>query len=58
MTTPRTFLVTLLSGAASLPATAHVTHAGMPHWHVGDAIGVLVVVALTAVAAWLDRRWR
>ena len=28
-----------------------------PHWHADDVWGVLAVVALTAVAAWLDRRW-
>ena len=40
------------------PASAHLAAATTPHWHAGDGWGVLAVVALTAVAAWLDRRWR
>ena len=32
--------------------------AATPHWHAGDAWGVFVVIALTAAAAWLDRRGR
>ena len=59
MKSPRTSLVSLLSGAAfALPASAHFTGAVAAHWHAGDAVGVLVVVTLTGVAAWLDRRGR
>ena len=47
-----------LTGTAALPALAHVTGAAVPHWHAGDAWGVLVVIGLTAAAAWLDRRGR
>ena len=43
---------------AALPAAAHLTGAAAPHWHAGDVWGVLVVLALTGVAAWLDRRRR
>jgi len=41
-----------------LPALAHVSSAATPHWHAGDAWGVLAVIGLTAAAAWLDRRGR
>ena len=44
--------------AVALPASAHIASAGAPHWHAGDAIGLLAVVALTGVAAWIDRRWK
>jgi hypothetical protein len=47
-----------LAGSAALPAFAHVTASATPHWHDGDGWGVLAVCALTAVAAWLDRRRR
>ena len=47
-----------LAGLAAAPAFAHVTSGTAPHWHAGDFWGVLVVVALTGVAAWLDRRGR
>ena len=47
-----------LRRAACLPALAHVSSAATPHWHAGDAWGVLAVIGLTAVAAWLDRRGR
>jgi hypothetical protein len=47
-----------LAGLTSLPAVAHVTGVESPHWHAGDVWGVLVVIGLTAVAAWLDRRGR
>ena len=47
----------LIAATAALPASAHIAGA-TPHWHVGDGRGVLAVVALTAVAAWLDRRRR
>jgi hypothetical protein len=30
----------------------------LPHWHAGDVGGVLAVFAITAVAAWIDRRWK
>jgi hypothetical protein len=43
---------------AALPALAHVTAGATPHWHLGDLWGVLVVLALTGAAAWLDRRTR
>ena len=49
----------LIAGLAfASPASAHIASAGAPHWHAGDAIGFAVVVALTGVAAWIDRRWR
>ena len=51
-------LAAALAGLTSLPALAHVSSTATPHWHAGDAWGVLVVIGLTAVAAWLDRRGR
>ena len=51
-------LAAFLAGVTALPALAHVTGAATPHWHAGDAWGVLVVIGLTAAAAWLDRRGR
>jgi len=51
-------LAAFLAGGTVLPALAHVTSAATPHWHAGDAWGVLVVIGLTAAAAWLDRRGR
>ena len=51
-------LVAFLAGATALPALGHVTGTATPHWHAGDAWGVLVVLGLTAAAAWLDRRGR
>ncbi|MEO5845164.1 MAG: hypothetical protein ABIQ33_10025 [Caldimonas sp.] len=47
-----------LVALTALPALAHLTTAATPHWHAGDAWGLLVVIALTAAAAWLDRRGR
>ncbi|HEY2559614.1 MAG TPA: hypothetical protein VGI48_07910 [Caldimonas sp.] len=47
-----------LAGSVALPAFAHFTGSATPHWHAGDAWGVLAVIALTAIAAWLDRRFR
>jgi hypothetical protein len=47
-----------LAGLGASSAFAHVAAGAMPHWHADDVWGVLAVVALTAVAAWLDRRWR
>ena len=47
-----------VAAVAALPASAHVTRGAVPHWHGGDIWGVLAVVALTAAAAWLDRRGR
>jgi len=47
-----------LAGCAAFPAFAHVAAGATPHWHADDVWGVLAVVALAAVAAWLDRRWR
>ena len=47
-----------LAALAALPASAHVTAGAIPHWHADDIRGVLAVVALTGIAAWLDRRWR
>ena len=47
-----------LAALTALPALAHVSSAATPHWHAGDAWGVLVVIGLTAAAAWLDRRRR
>jgi len=49
---------TALIAASSLPALAHVSGGTTPHWHAGDAWGVLAVIALTGVAAWFDRRGR
>ena len=51
-------LAAVVAGASAVPALAHVTSAATPHWHAGDAWGVLVVIGLTAAAAWLDRRGR
>ena len=51
-------LVAAVASTTALPALAHVSNAATPHWHIGDAWGVLVVVGLTAAAAWLDRRGR
>ena len=51
-------LAVILGGLTTLPALAHLTSAAAPHWHAGDAWGVLAVIALTAAAAWLDRRGR
>ena len=59
MKSPRTILASLLCGATfALPASAHFTGSVTPHWHAGDALGLLVVVGLTGLAAWLDRRGR
>ena len=44
--------------AIASPASAHITSGALPHWHAGDAVGILVVVALTGLAAWIDRRGR
>jgi hypothetical protein len=51
-------LAAALAALAALPALAHVSSAAPPHWHAGDAWGVLAVIGLTAAAAWLDRRGR
>ena len=51
-------LSTVAIGLTALPAMAHLTSGATPHWHAGDAWGVLVVIGLTAAAAWLDRRGR
>jgi len=51
-------LAAALAALTTLPALAHVSSAAVPHWHAGDAWGVLVVIGLTAAAAWLDRRGR
>ena len=51
-------LVAAFGAFAALPAAAHLTAAAAPHWHAGDVWGVLAVIALTGVAAWLDRRGR
>jgi hypothetical protein len=48
----------ILIGTVSLPATAHFTSSPTPHAHPGDVWGLLAVVALTAVAGWIDRRAR
>jgi hypothetical protein len=45
----------LIAAIAALPASAHFAGAA-PHWHAGDIWGVLAVVALTAIAACVDRR--
>jgi hypothetical protein len=47
-----------LAGLGASPAFAHVAAGATPHWDADDVGGVLAVVALTAVAAWLDRRCR
>ena len=51
-------LVAAFAACAAFPAAAHLTGAAAPHWHAGDVWGVLAVIALTGVAAWLDRRGR
>jgi len=51
-------IVAVIAAASALPASAHLTASATPHWHAGDIWGVLAVCALTAVAAWLDRRGR
>ena len=51
-------VVAAVAGLAVLPALAHVSASATPHLHDGDGWGVLAVVALTALAAWLDRRRR
>ena len=51
-------LAAALAALTALPALAHVSSAATPHWHAGDAWGVLAVIGLTAAAAWLDRRGR
>jgi len=53
-----TRLATALASAAALPASAHLSGQTAAHWHAGDVWGVLAVLALTAAAAWLDRRGR
>jgi hypothetical protein len=47
-----------LATIVALPASAHIAAAATAHWHAGDGWGVLAVIALTAIAAWLDRRRR
>ena len=47
-----------LAAFCALPAGAHIVGGGTPHFHAGDIWGVLVVIALTAAAAWIDRRGR
>jgi len=51
-------IVAALAVVSSLPASAHIVAGSTPHWHAVDGWGVLAVVALTAIAAWLDRRRR
>ena len=51
-------LAAALAALTALPTLAHVSSAATPHWHAGDAWGVLAVIGLTAAAAWLDRRGR
>jgi integral membrane sensor domain MASE1 len=51
-------IASALATLAALPALAHVTSGATPHWHAGDARGVLAVFALTGAAVWLDRRTR
>jgi len=51
-------LAAALAALTALPTLAHVSSATTPHWHAGDAWGVLAVIGLTAAAAWLDRRGR
>jgi hypothetical protein len=49
----------LLLGSLALagaPAYAHFVAGSAPHAHAGDGWGLGVVAALTAVAAWIDRR--
>jgi hypothetical protein len=50
-------LLTLAGGLAA-PAFAHFTPGATPHAHAGDTSGLLVVVVLVAIAAWIDRRQR
>ncbi len=51
-------LVAAASACAAFPAAAHLTGAAAPHWHAGDAWGVLAEIGHTAAAPWLDRRGR
>ena len=51
-------IAALVASTLALPASAHLTAAATPHWHDGDGWGVVAVFALTAIAAWLDRRRR
>jgi hypothetical protein len=51
-------LAAAVAALTAVPALAHVSSAAAPHWHAGDAWGVLAVIGLTAAAAWLDRRGR
>ena len=51
-------IVAVIAAASALPAWSHFTSGATPHWHAGDLWGVLAVCALTAVAAWIDRRGR
>ena len=48
----------LLLAAFTAPAFAHVTSSGAPHAHGSDVSGLIAVVALVAIAAWIDRRQR
>jgi len=54
MSAPR--ITAALAALTASPAFAHMS-GPLPHLHAGDVAGVLVVVALTACAAWIDRRW-
>jgi hypothetical protein len=53
----KTVLAAALAALTSAPALAHMS-GPLPHWHAGDVGGVLAVFAITAVAAWIDRRWK
>jgi hypothetical protein len=58
MVRPLRIAIALAGSSCALPALAHFTSSATPHWHAGDIWGVLAVVVLTAIAAWIDRRSR
>jgi len=47
-----------LAGLLALSVNAHLVSGATPHSHPGDVWGVLLVIALTTGAGWLDRRIR
>ncbi len=58
MSRPLRIVVAAVTCSLAVPALAHVDVVAALHVHDGDGWGLLAVVALTALAAWLDRRWR
>ena len=53
---PRAVFLALATVAAAAPVSAHVTVPASAHLHASDLAGLALVVAITAAAAWLDRR--